>query len=213
MAGVPCAHDRNVVSVESHNVKHVCGCAQSVSPGVSPLPPASRNRVTVRAKPPYSTLGPDAACYCRPSWLPGAGEAGHRVRGGLWEVHRAARRMACAYRLKPWIALSGDQGLNAACHAQAFLAAGRAGEAVGLPVRGGLWEVDLAARRVACAYWPEPAHRVARGTWFIEKGADWVPLKVGPALAGHIGGGSVPWHGLCEGFHLGLSSAVHVCCA
>ena len=69
-------------------------------------------------------------------------------------------------------------GPDAACHAQAFLATGRAGEAVGQPVRGGLWEVDLAARRMACAYWPEPAHRVARGTWFIEKGADWVPLKV-----------------------------------
>ena len=64
-------------------------------------------------------------------------------------------------------------------------------------MRGGLWEVDLAARRMACAYWPEPAHSVSRGTWFIEKGADWVPLKVGSAPPG----------GLCHGmavarFHL-----------
>ena len=64
--------------------------------------------------------------------------------------------------------------------AQAFQAAGRAGEAVGQPVRGGLWEADLAARRMVCVYWPEPAHRVARGTWFLEKGVDWVPLQVGP---------------------------------
>ncbi len=64
---------------------------------------------------------------------------------------------------------------------QSFLAAGHAGEAVGLPVRGGLWEVDLAQRRMACAYWPEPAHRVQRGTWFLEKGAEWVPLKARPS--------------------------------
>jgi hypothetical protein len=68
--------------------------------------------------------------------------------------------------------------------AQAFQAAGRAGEAVGQPVRGGLWEADLGARRMACVYWPEPAHRVARGTWFLEKGVDWVPLQVGPAAPG-----------------------------
>lgn len=68
-------------------------------------------------------------------------------------------------------------------HLQSFLVAGHAGEAVGLPVRGGLWEVDLAHRRMTAAYWPEPAHRVQRGTWFLEKGCEWVPLKARPSPA------------------------------
>ena len=53
------------------------------------------------------------------------------------------------------------------------------GEAAGEAVRGGLHEVDLPRRRMRCVYWPEHAHRIARGAWFVEKGADWVPLKVG----------------------------------
>ena len=99
--------------------------------------------------------------------------------------------------------------MTAACCSQAFLAAGRAGEAVGLPVRGGLWEVDLAARRMACAYWPEPAHRVARGTWFLEKGADWVPLKVGSTLQA-ASEGSMPWHCFRVGGSPGAFHAKHV---
>ena len=49
---------------------------------------------------------------------------------------------------------------------------------MGEPVRGGLYDVDLQRRRMGCVYWPEAAHGVARGTWFVEKGADWVPLRV-----------------------------------
>lgn len=52
------------------------------------------------------------------------------------------------------------------------------GEAIGEMVRGGLYEVDMTRRRMRCVYWPEHAHRVSRGTWFVEKGTDWVPLKV-----------------------------------
>ena len=44
--------------------------------------------------------------------------------------------------------------------------------------RGGLYEVDLLRRRLKACYWPEDAHRVLRGTWFVEKSPDWVPLKV-----------------------------------
>lgn len=51
---------------------------------------------------------------------------------------------------------------------------------VGLLVRGGLYEVDLRQRRLKACYWPEPSHRVMRGTWFLEKSPDWVPLKVRP---------------------------------
>jgi hypothetical protein len=61
---------------------------------------------------------------------------------------------------------------------QAFVAGEGRGEAVGELVRGGLYEVDLLRRRMGCVYWPEAARRVCRGTWFVEKGADWVPLKV-----------------------------------
>ncbi|CAL8470099.1 g9641 [Coccomyxa elongata] len=60
---------------------------------------------------------------------------------------------------------------------QAFVAGEGKGEAVGQLVRGGLYEVDLVRRRMRCVYWPEHAHRIHRGTWFMEKGTDWVPLK------------------------------------
>lgn len=48
---------------------------------------------------------------------------------------------------------------------------------IGLLVRSGLYEVDLRQRRLKACYWPEASHRVLRGTWFVEKGPDWVPLK------------------------------------
>ena len=46
-----------------------------------------------------------------------------------------------------------------------------------MPVRGGLHEADLLRRRMRCVYWPDAAHRISRGTWFVEKAPDWVPLK------------------------------------
>ena len=49
---------------------------------------------------------------------------------------------------------------------------------MGQLVRGGLHEVDMLRRRMRCVYWPEHAHRISRGTWFVEKAPDWVPLKV-----------------------------------
>ena len=48
---------------------------------------------------------------------------------------------------------------------------------LGLLVRSGLYEVDLLLRLMTPGYWPEAQHRVSRGTWFVEKGHDWVPLK------------------------------------
>lgn len=51
-------------------------------------------------------------------------------------------------------------------------------ETGGLLVKGGLWEVDLYLRKLKPCYWPGQASRVLRGTWFVEKGSDWVPLKV-----------------------------------
>ena len=48
---------------------------------------------------------------------------------------------------------------------------------LGLLVRSRLYEVDLLLRLMTPSYWPEAQHRVSRGTWFVEKGHDWVPLK------------------------------------
>ncbi|KAK9808811.1 hypothetical protein WJX72_004107 [[Myrmecia] bisecta] len=48
---------------------------------------------------------------------------------------------------------------------------------VGMLVRSGLYEVDLAKRRMTTCYWPADSHRVLRATWFVEKGSDWVPVK------------------------------------
>ena len=63
-------------------------------------------------------------------------------------------------------------------YSQAFLQGEGQGEAVGQLVRGGLHEVDMLRRRMRCVYWPEHAHRISRGTWFVEKAPDWVPLRV-----------------------------------
>ena len=84
----------------------------------------------------------------------------------LWPAH-PQRRLACLlyHQLRGTGCLCAPSGLTAHLgltlpKSQAFLAAKRAGEAVGLPVRGGLWEVDLAARRMACACWLKP-----QGAW------------------------------------------------
>lgn len=52
------------------------------------------------------------------------------------------------------------------------------GEAVGILVRSGTHEVDLARRVLSPCYWPSSRHRILRGTWFAEKSAgEWVPLR------------------------------------
>lgn len=45
-------------------------------------------------------------------------------------------------------------------------------------VRSGAFEVCLRSRLLRPCYWPAARHRVLRGTWFAEKGGEWVPLKV-----------------------------------
>ena len=49
---------------------------------------------------------------------------------------------------------------------------------VGLLVRSGHYEADLLKRRMKPCYWPAAQHRILRATWFMEKGSDWVPLRV-----------------------------------
>ena len=51
-------------------------------------------------------------------------------------------------------------------------------EEVGLPVKSGLHEVDMVKRRMQPCYWPGITHRVIRGSWFVDKGSGYAPLKV-----------------------------------
>ncbi|XP_024522407.1 phospholipase SGR2 [Selaginella moellendorffii] len=51
-------------------------------------------------------------------------------------------------------------------------------EAVGVPVKGGLYEVDLDSRRCFPVYWGGEHRRVLRGHWFAQRGSlDWLPLR------------------------------------
>lgn len=48
---------------------------------------------------------------------------------------------------------------------------------VGVLVRGRMFEVDLKRRMMQPCYWPGSRHRVLRGTWFVEKQGDYVPVR------------------------------------
>ncbi|XP_040382779.1 phospholipase SGR2 isoform X2 [Oryza brachyantha] len=51
-------------------------------------------------------------------------------------------------------------------------------ERVGVPVKGGLYEVDLMRRHCFPVYWNGENRRVLRGHWFARKGGlDWIPLR------------------------------------
>ncbi len=50
-------------------------------------------------------------------------------------------------------------------------------EEVGVLVKGRLFEVDLKARRMKPCYWPGKHHRTMRGTWFVDKQGDFVPVR------------------------------------
>ncbi|KAJ0080906.1 hypothetical protein Patl1_10712 [Pistacia atlantica] len=51
-------------------------------------------------------------------------------------------------------------------------------ERVGVPVKGGLYEVDLVKRHCFPVYWNGDNRRVLRGHWFARKGdLDWLPLR------------------------------------
>ncbi|XP_042427425.1 phospholipase SGR2-like isoform X2 [Zingiber officinale] len=51
-------------------------------------------------------------------------------------------------------------------------------ERVGVPVKGGLYEVDLTKRHCFPVYWSGENRRVLRGHWFARKGGlDWLPLR------------------------------------
>ncbi|KAK3124196.1 hypothetical protein QOZ80_7BG0583200 [Eleusine coracana subsp. coracana] len=51
-------------------------------------------------------------------------------------------------------------------------------ERVGVPVKGGLYEVDLMRRHCFPVYWNGENRRVLRGHWFARRGSlDWIPLR------------------------------------
>ena len=69
------------------------------------------------------------------------------------------------------------QGLLATVMLQDYVLGDRA-DTIGTLVRAGLHEVDLFKRRMTSCYCPGTIHRAIRGTWFVDKGSGYAPLKV-----------------------------------
>ncbi|XP_043719864.1 phospholipase SGR2 isoform X2 [Telopea speciosissima] len=68
-------------------------------------------------------------------------------------------------------------------------------ERVGVPVKGGLYEVDLAKRHCFPVYWLGENRRVLRGHWFArEGGLDWLPLREDVAEQLEFAYRSQVWH-------------------
>ncbi|XP_052733810.1 phospholipase SGR2 isoform X4 [Vigna angularis] len=68
-------------------------------------------------------------------------------------------------------------------------------ERVGVPVKGGLYEVDMVSRHCFPVYWYGENRRVLRGHWFARKGGlDWLPLREDVAEQLEIAYRSQVWH-------------------
>ncbi|GLT32961.1 hypothetical protein SLA2020_075880 [Shorea laevis] len=68
-------------------------------------------------------------------------------------------------------------------------------ERVGVPVKGGLYEVDLVKRHCFPVYWNGENRRVLRGHWFARKGGlDWLPLREDVSEQLEIAYRSQVWH-------------------
>ncbi|XP_050366281.1 phospholipase SGR2 isoform X2 [Argentina anserina] len=67
-------------------------------------------------------------------------------------------------------------------------------ERVGVPVKGGLHEVDLVKRHCFPVYWDGENRRVLRGHWFARKGVDWLPLREDVSEQLEIAYRSQVWH-------------------
>ncbi|KAL3513354.1 hypothetical protein ACH5RR_026071, partial [Cinchona calisaya] len=68
-------------------------------------------------------------------------------------------------------------------------------ERVGVPVKGGLYEVDLVKRHCFPVYWSGENRRVLRGHWFARKGGlDWLPLREDVAEQLEFAYRSKIWH-------------------
>ncbi|CAI0556497.1 unnamed protein product [Linum tenue] len=68
-------------------------------------------------------------------------------------------------------------------------------ERVGVPVKGGLYEVDLPRRHCFPVYWNGENRRVLRGHWFARKGGlDWLPLREDVSEQLEVAYRSQVWH-------------------
>ncbi|XP_024026506.1 phospholipase SGR2 isoform X3 [Morus notabilis] len=68
-------------------------------------------------------------------------------------------------------------------------------ERVGVPVKGGLYEVDLVRRHCFPVYWSGENGRVLRGHWFARKGGlDWLPLREDVAEQLEVAYRGQVWH-------------------
>ncbi|KAJ8759326.1 hypothetical protein K2173_006846 [Erythroxylum novogranatense] len=68
-------------------------------------------------------------------------------------------------------------------------------ERVGVPVKGGLYEVDLVRRHCFPVYWHGENRRVLRGHWFARKGGlDWLPVREDVAEQLEIAFRRQVWH-------------------
>lgn len=68
-------------------------------------------------------------------------------------------------------------------------------ETVGVPVKGGLYEVDLSKRYCFPVYWHGEHRRVLRGQWFARKGGlEWLPLREDVAEQLEFAYRSRVWH-------------------
>lgn len=68
-------------------------------------------------------------------------------------------------------------------------------ETVGVPVKGGLYEVDISKRYCFPVYWHGEHRRVLRGQWFARKGGlEWLPLREDVAEQLEFAYRSQVWH-------------------
>ncbi|KAL0854612.1 hypothetical protein Bca101_059764 [Brassica carinata] len=68
-------------------------------------------------------------------------------------------------------------------------------ERVGVPVKGGLYEVDLVRRHCFPVYWNGDNRRVLRGYWFARKGGlDWLPIPETVAEQLEVSYRNKVWH-------------------
>ncbi|KAK9269952.1 hypothetical protein L1049_025525 [Liquidambar formosana] len=91
-------------------------------------------------------------------------------------------------KLDPQLKASSSEGEQSALYAAEE-------ERVGVPVKGGLYEVDLVKRHCFPVYWNGENRRVLRGHWFARNGGlDWLPLREDVAEQLEFAYRSKVWH-------------------
>ena len=81
--------------------------------------------------------------------------------------------------------MSGDRGNDESAKERLDSTDGRNGSSIAeVPVKGGLYEVDMRKRICKHSYWEGPHWRIRRALWFVQKKDAWLPVRedVGEAL-------------------------------